>query len=661
MKEILTKQNVVIDICNHCREVWLDEGEINFLADDRKKLFPFYSQGLIKPVSTSLSCPRCKVNLFKGTMPEFGFEAETCPKCRALLLGELELGLVAKKGIQKSESAPRRVPAFRALGGAFAKLPALPSLATASLVVMSIIYSLLFAVLLLLSRFEHLPEATIAPILIGIIFLQFLLAPWFTDISLSWIGSLEWVDWNSFSPNIREFVRDTCAKNKIPPPKVGLIMDDAPNAFTYGRTPSSARLVLTRGILDNLSEDEVKAVIGHELGHIVHWDFVVMTIAQIVPVLLYEVYRLCGRQLSRKKGSGGSKKGRTDQLMITVAVISYIFYLISHYCVMYLSRIREYWADRFGAEAVGDPNHLSSALIKIGYGLAYGPNAQEKYGSSGALGIFDPKAATAMSVYADSEKEDLSDASAQDAMQWDLLNPWATYYEIQSTHPLIAKRINALAVQAKVMQIEPKIQFDLKPTESYWDDFFVDFFYILLPYLCGAATFALSLLKYHPHPLTQKHLAAALVGLGIGALLKFFRTYPAENGLRYSVAALLKKIKVSGVRGIPVKISGKVIGRGNPGSYLSEDFFIRDKTGIIFLDYSQPFQLVNLLFAIFRRKKYNDAEVEVTGWYRRSPVPYIEIFSIRSSDGTSSQCYTYIAKLVLSLVTIAGGFILWMK
>ncbi|WP_338078437.1 M48 family metalloprotease [Clostridium tetanomorphum] len=62
------------------------------------------------------------------------------------------------------------------------------------------------------------------------------------------------------------------------------------NAFTYGHIPKNARLVVTTGILDILNEEEQKAVIAHELGHIKHYDFIVMMIVSLIPMILYDIY-----------------------------------------------------------------------------------------------------------------------------------------------------------------------------------------------------------------------------------------------------------------------------------------------------------------------------------------------------------------------------------
>ena len=107
-----------------------------------------------------------------------------------------------------------------------------------------------------------------------------------------------------------------------------------------------------------------------------------------------------------------------------------------------------------------------------------------------------------------------------------------------------------------------------------------------------------------------------------------------------TVESLLGEIKVSHITSIPCIVKGKIIGKGNPGCIFNEDFIVKDETGIIFLDYNQPLTIVNKIFALFKSEQYFDKEVTVKGWYRRSPVPYIEIYKY-TVDGKEKTIYTY--------------------
>lgn len=145
---------------------------------------------------------------------------------------------------------------------------------------------------------------------------------------------------------------------RFSPPRIGLIPDRNPTAFTYGLLRSNARIVVTEGLFEFLSEDEARAVVAHELGHIVNRDFILMTMAGMLVQILYQVYAATTRSdSSDKKGRGA-----------IVGVAALIGYYIGLYLLLFLSRTREYLADAFSAGRV-EPKPLASALVKIAYGI----------------------------------------------------------------------------------------------------------------------------------------------------------------------------------------------------------------------------------------------------------------------------------------------------
>jgi hypothetical protein len=94
------------------------------------------------------------------------------------------------------------------------------------------------------------------------------------------------------------------------------------------------------------------------------------------------------------------------------------------------------------------------------------------------------------------------------------------------------------------------------------------------------------------------------------SMIKFNRAH--KKGFKDAkVSELLGEVKVSHITSVPCVLNGTIIGRGNPGCIFNEDFVIKDETGIIFLDYNQPLNIINKIFAIFKSKEYFDKEVTV--------------------------------------------------
>ena len=146
------------------------------------------------------------------------------------------------------------------------------------------------------------------------------------DISLRWFYKTKWIPPSQLPLHLRNFIGKICYNHKMKYPRIGLIFDGSPNAFTYGHHPNNARIVITQGLIDLLNEDELEAVVAHEIGHAKHWDMLIMTIAQLVPLILYYIYRT----LIKMKSDGEDKSA---PYRLSIAITAYILYIISEYLV----------------------------------------------------------------------------------------------------------------------------------------------------------------------------------------------------------------------------------------------------------------------------------------------------------------------------------------
>jgi Zn-dependent protease with chaperone function/Zn-finger nucleic acid-binding protein len=646
----LVKGSVIVDKCSKCNGVWLDKGELFFLVKDKKPLESYSTQGLTDPKPSLEKCPSCKeAALSSGFIPGFKHEVEECPSCKGLWLDKHEFQKVEKLESLTTPVSPG--PVKRTL------LKPLPSLATTSAMVLGSLYAVAFGFVVFLIEGHFIKANSGIFFLLGFVGLQFFLGPILMDWSLRVFGSLDWVTINQLPPHLQTFLNQTCSKYKIPIPTFGIINDGTPQAYTYGRTPRSARLVLSKGLIQVLSPEELEAVVAHELGHIYHWDFVWMTLAQIIPLFLYQIYRFC---LESSKRSSGKKNKKGGNQLFWAGIVAYIAYLLSEYIVLFLSRVREYWADRFSVEATGNPNALVTALTKIAYGLvSSGPEpaagkktADSRNGAVQALGILNIHQSKSMALYLAQGLGDQAKEIAE-VMQWDLWNPWASYYELHSTHPLTAKRILAISNQALHLGLSPSIIFSQRKPESFWDDFFVDLLVELLPLVIGFAFAGISYsnLRHGIQPwVIWDLLIPFFTGLGVGGIIQTLLSFPRGPFLDCAVSSLLKKIKVSPVTSYPVRVTGQIIGRGQSGNIFSEDLVLKDKTGMIFLDFTHG--ISNLYFALFKVDEYRGKEVTIEGWYRRAPIPYIELKRIISPTSTARSYSFYYRLLVWALLPI---------
>ncbi len=143
----------------------------------------------------------------------------------------------------------------------------------------------------------------------------------------------------------------------IPMPKLWLINDPSPNAFATGRNPQHASVAFTAGILQTMSDDEIEGVVAHELGHVLHRDILISSVAATIATAITFLSRMSfffGGSRDEEEGGGWS-----GILMIILAPIAAM--LIQ----MAISRSREFDADAASAKYTGTPYKLISALQKL--------------------------------------------------------------------------------------------------------------------------------------------------------------------------------------------------------------------------------------------------------------------------------------------------------
>lgn len=468
----------------------------------------------------------------------------------------------------------------------------------------------------------------------------FFFSPWLMDWTQKLLYGTHWVslmELEHLSPETSQILQKICAERNLKMPRLGIIEDQNPTAFTYGSLPNSARLVVSRGLFTYLDEDEVAMVYAHELGHIVHWDFAVMTLASTLVQITYLIYTfaiLAGRR-------GGSSKGK-DALQVA-AISAYVFYLIGTYLVLYLSRTREYYADHFAAEVTGNPNALSRALVKIAYGIVEeGQRSKEPsrlLEGTRALGIYDAKAATssgtAYRVASDTSK-------IGRVFLWDLFNPWAFWMELQSTHPLTGKRVRALSTYAE--QLGLNVEFDMGRVvgeghhlnkQRLYSHFFLD----LLLY--GAEFIGLGVGLILGLALGTNPITFMLIGLGLGIIAKTLIMYPNfGQAPQRDILTLMSDPYASPLRGQPVQLQGQLIGRGQAGYKFGSDLKLQDKSGMLFLRYSSRFGPIgNFLFGLSQVKDLIGTQVGTTGWFRRSIAPWMDLTQLRTDGGRVINSY----------------------
>lgn len=196
---------------------------------------------------------------------------------------------------------------------------------------------------------------------VGIHFIQWLISPWIIEAlykvkPVSSTGDL-WI------AEMVERVAKASGLKKVPKAMISYL--GIPNAFAYGNFLSGYKVAVTRGLIENLPREEVEAVVAHEIGHIKHRDVEVMMIISILPALIYWLGRIL--MYSGFFSSGRSRDSRsTPVLAFLVGMVLIIVSFLSNLIVLYISRLREYYADSNSVLTLPEGGrNLQRALARI--------------------------------------------------------------------------------------------------------------------------------------------------------------------------------------------------------------------------------------------------------------------------------------------------------
>jgi heat shock protein HtpX len=244
------------------------------------------------------------------------------------------------------------------------------------------------------------------------------------------------------SPRLYSIVEQLSTKSDIKLPKIGISNISIPNAFAYSSPIAGSHVAVTRGLLDTLDEEEIEAVLGHELGHLKHKDVQIMMVASFLPSLCY----IIARSALLSSFFGGRREKGSSAAAILVGVIGMLAYWVLTMFSLGLSRLREYYADSHSATIVEDgARKLSEGLAKIVSQTANMKKRRQReavsFNSFKALFISDPDRA-------ESDVAQIAYFSSDQELVQKLLTKKLTtidrFMELFSTHPNIVKRLKAL-------------------------------------------------------------------------------------------------------------------------------------------------------------------------------------------------------------------------
>ena len=272
---------------------------------------------------------------------------------------------------------------------------------------------------------------------LGLMFLQYMIGPKMVE----WMMKVKYVEESQY-PELHQMIEELAQRAGIPKPRVGIAKIALPNAFAFGRSLSDGRICVTEGIVRLLDDNELRAVLGHEMSHLKNRDVLTITLLSVIPIIFY---RIAWHFLwfGRRRSAGGNTA--------LIGLAAFIFYFITNLLVLYASRIREYFADRGSVLLGNKPACLASALYKLVYGAAKTDKESLKQ-VEGLKAFFVNDPSRAINEIKELQQLDLNKSGTIDPGELEALQNKRVHLnfgdklmETLSTHPNMLKRIKQLS------------------------------------------------------------------------------------------------------------------------------------------------------------------------------------------------------------------------
>ncbi|MBE9225765.1 M48 family metalloprotease [Phormidium sp. LEGE 05292] len=510
------------------------------------------------------------------------------------------------------------------------------------------------------------PLRYVTPIAVIVIIGLIVATPWLIDILLKLISRLEPLPLTSVSetsPEASRLMQRICREKKLAIPQLFVLPDKTPLICTYGNSRINARIVVSQGLLEQLTDDEIAVVYATQLGHILCWDFALMSWGVLVTLLPYVVYY----QFSQS--ADDSENALVRFIGGAIAALGYGLYWCFRWPMLWLSRARINFSDRLACEITGNPNGLTRALLKTCIGIA--ENIQKQRETSYLLESFSPlnivgtqQAITLGSLYALTPLEPI--------LTWDYLNPYRRWLTINNSHLLLGERLRILARYAQYWKLETELNLIAEPAPKTK---FAKLLLQGLPYLGIFLGLALGgtlwLIGGISTRIKLKQVlldwmwgdwsliyGCLLIGISLGILFRlnaFFpdRKIPSQQKSP-SLPQLLTNPATLPIDTQQITWEGKLLGHYGVSNWLCQDLILQTATGLIKLHHFSWFgPLGNLFSQSPRPSEMVNRNVTITGWFHRGATPWLDVRTLSTQTGatihSSHPTWSFILALAAAL------------
>lgn len=508
----------------------------------------------------------------------------------------------------------------------------------------------------------------------------FAASPWLWDFILSWFYGQKPFDFKTLethSPESVRLLKRFFRQSGRTLPELRVLPSQAPLMFTYGNLPRFARISVSRGLLNQLADDEIAALYAREASQIQRWDFAILSwLALLIqlPYLIYEEAAKFGNRLRQPIFRG---------LFAFIASLGYGLYWLLRWLGLWANRTRTHHSDRTSVSLTGNPNGLIRALLKVAIGSAEEIQRQGRTSPElESLDLLSPAGYAASltigSTYPHTPIEPI--------LQWDYQNPYRYWLATSQAHPALGERLFILTRYAQRWHLTPELDLEAPPARpkspnliqkiGYWQPLLFQ----ASPWVGLVCGFAIAwLLKFIGwfSPIVNLYRlqwlwdspslvwACVLIGFGIGTWLRVNRLFPdfTPGAIRNQPAAHLLFTNPTAIPTdtLPVKVQGKLIGKSGLHNWLGQDLLLQTQQGLIKLRYASALGVVGNLFlqsAKIRPEELTGRRIQVIGWFRRSLLSWIDIDHIKNQAGYTIRANSPTSATLLGGICIAWGLFL---
>ncbi len=496
----------------------------------------------------------------------------------------------------------------------------------------------------------------------------FILSPWLLDGLLKWVYGMKPLPMTTLfkhSQEANKILRSYCQQRHWKAPALRVIPTTAPIAMTYGCLPRFARIVISQGLLDQLSEDEIAVIYAREMASIGQKDFMVMSFATIILQVPYQLYWQSSQWVEHSSDLINKLPEKvpnfvqsallfivkvSNPIVRIISPLSYGLYRILRSPIFWLSRRRVYYSDRTACNLTGNPNGLTRAMVKIAMGMA---TEIQNQGTSSLLEGFDllmpvssKQALTFGSIAANSGK-------IESLLTWDLANPYRQWLEINNTHPVIGDRLLILFHYASFWKLNTELDLLRENTKSpsplsdqhrrlllQGAPYFGlpaglllgSFIWLLGGFLSAVGVWQLEWLFGDFWILAGCIPLACSLGIFLRLNSFFAEIKPSTPLQKPNLARLLANPDTLPIDSQPVYLEGQLLGREGLINLMGQDLFLKTPTGLIKLHYVPVLTPLANLGKSTHPVELIGQSINVIGWWRRGATPWIDVETLQTQD-----------------------------